>query len=140
MGNQTFQSQFERRSRSNLPYSKKPGTTRSDASDIFGEATTAATQSPTFRHGHALSIGGGSERKGTRRTLQEVTEFPFPKNAITNDYRKTRLLKKGCPKLLRHVDKHLIDIEKSLFESTKLSQRLTSNIERIKLSTLTTRS
>ena len=84
-------------------------------SDIFGEVTTAATASPTFRHG--LSIGSESKAgAGGRKTLQDVAEFPFPKNAITNDYRKTRLLKKGCPKLLRLVDKHHVDIEKSLQE------------------------
>ena len=99
---QTFQTNFERRSRSNLPYQKKGFSQRSDISELFGDSTTAATASPTLRN--ALSIQYNSERKSKSKLLHEVTEFPFPKNAITNEYRKTRLLKKGCPKLLKLVD------------------------------------
>ena len=91
-----------------MPYSKKPGTTRSDLSDIFGESTTAATTSPTLRN-HALSISGADSKK-----LEQVNELTIPKNAITDAYRKTRLLKKGCPKLIRLVDKHSVSIDKSL--------------------------
>ena len=137
--NSTMQSQFERRSRSNLPYSKKPPTTRSDTSDLFGETTTAATASPTFRNNrHALSVAGSDPTQASQ--LQEVSEYPFPKNALTNEYRKTRLLHKGCPKLLRLVDKQHAEIEKSIKESQRVSQRLISNIDRIKLSIMSTRS
>ena len=93
-----------------MPYSKKPGTTRSDLSDIFGESTTVATASPTLRN-HALSVAGTDSKK-----LPEVTEFPIPKNAITNSYRKTRLLKKGCPKLVKLVDKQQVTIDRSINE------------------------
>lgn len=111
LANSTMQTQFERRSRSNLPYSKKPGTTRSDLSDVFGEATTAATASPTFRH--ALSIGGSDAQHSQ---LQEVSEIPVPKNAITNHYRKSRLLHKGCPRLIKLVDKQAVTLEQSIKE------------------------
>ena len=68
-----------------------------------------------------------------------MTEFPLPKNAITNDYRKTRLLHKGCTKLLRLVDKHHVDIDKSIKDKTRLSQRLGSNMDRVKMSIMSTR-
>lgn len=110
--NSTLQTQFEKRSRSNLPYQKKPATTRSEMSDIFGETTTAATASPTFRH--ALSIGG-SEAK-TASKLHEVSEIPVPRFAIQNEYRKMRLLNKGSKRLIRMVEKHATDIEKTLVE------------------------
>ena len=134
-GSSTLQTQFERRSRSNLPYSKKPGTTRSDLSDVFGDVTTAATASPTFRH--ALSIGG-SEYKTPNNRLEEVSEVPLPRGIASNHYRKSRLLAKGCPKLIRLVEKHQVDLEKSL-ESQKYSQRMISYRDRIKMSIMTTR-
>ena len=102
---------------------------------MFGDSTTAATASPTIRH--ALSIGG-SELKTSK--LQEVSEVPIPKGAVSNEYRKTRLLAKGCPKLLRLVEKHEIDLERSIRESQKLSQRLFNNHERNKLSIMSQRS
>lgn len=138
MGNQTMQTQFERRSRSNLPYSKKHTATRSEVSDIFGEATTMATASPTFRH--ALSVNG-SDRQNAQdiSQIQEVTEVSLPKNAITNNYRKTRLLHKGCHKLLRLVDKHQVDIEQSIKDKNRMSQRLGTNMDRIKLSIMSNR-
>lgn len=55
-----------------------------------------------------------------------MSEIPIPKGAIANEYRKTRLLAKGCPKLLRQVDKHEVDLERSIMESQKLSQRIFS--------------
>ena len=38
----------------------------------------------------------------------------IPRSIITNTYRKSRLLAKGCPKLIRQVEKHQIDLEKSI--------------------------
>jgi len=66
------QNQFEKRSRSNIPYSKKPCTTRSDLSEVFGDVTTAATASPSLRH--ALSVGRSEQLKN--KHLEEVSEVP----------------------------------------------------------------
>ena len=43
-----------------------------------------------------------------------MSEYPIPKNAITNQYRKTRLLKKGCPKLIKLVDLQNVAIDKNI--------------------------
>ena len=104
MGSSTMQTQFEKRSRSNLPYSKKPGTTRSDISEIFGDMTTAATASPSIRH--ALSIAGSTHDQNRLEEVSEMVPGSIPKSIITNTYRKSRLLAKGCPKLIRLVEKH----------------------------------
>ena len=149
----TIGTQFERRAQSNLPYSKKPTTTRSDTSDIFGDSTTAytVTASPTHRYErNALSIQMSS--KDTTMVglkLHEVSEIPslIPKNAITNNYRKQRLLQKGCPKLLRQAEKQAQELERSIRNHDRQSARLYSQIgsqhgtsERVKLSIMTTRS
>jgi hypothetical protein len=68
-----------------------------------------------------------------------VTEAIIPKNAITNNYRKTRLLHRGCPKLLRLVDKHHVDIDKSIKDKNRISNRLGTNMDRIKLSIMSNR-
>jgi hypothetical protein len=105
-------------------------------SDIFGDSTTAATASPTMRQ-HALSIGGDTIK------LQEVSEIPFLKNAITNTYRKSRLLQKGCPKLIKLVEKHHGEIDRSIIQHQRVSARLANHItasERVKMSILETRS
>lgn len=68
-----------------------------------------------------------------------MTEVPLPKNAITNNYRKTRLLRKGCPKLLRLVDKHHMNIEKSIQDKNRINEKLGTNADRIKLSIMTNR-
>ena len=65
--------------------------------------------------------------------------MPLPKNAITNNYRKTRLLRKGCPKLLRLVDKHHVNIEKSIQDKNRINEKLGTNADRIKLSIMTNR-
>ena len=65
--------------------------------------------------------------------------MPLPKNAITNNYRKTRLLRKGCPKLLRLVDKHQVNIEKSIQDKNRINHKLGTNVDRIKLSIMTNR-
>ena len=67
MGNSTMQTNFERRASANIPYMKKNTATRSEVSDIFGEATTMATAtgSPTFRH--ALSVNASdTQHQGSR--------------------------------------------------------------------------
>jgi len=64
---------------------------------------------------------------------------PLPKSIIGNNYRKSRLLAKGCPKLIRLVQKHQVDLEKTM-ESQKYSQRMLSYRDRIKMSIMTTRS
>lgn len=69
MGNSTMNTNFERRASANIPYTKKNTATRSEVSDIFGEATTMATAtgSPTFRHGHALSVNASDiQHQGSR--------------------------------------------------------------------------
>lgn len=63
----------------------------------------------------------------------------IPKSFITNTYRRSRLLAKGCPKLIRLVEKHQLDLEKSI-DSQKYSERMLSYRDRIKLSIMTTRS
>jgi len=106
-------------------------------SDIFGDSTTAATASPTMRR-DALSIGGSDTIK-----LQEVSEIPFLKNAITNTYRKSRLLQKGCPKLIKLVEKHHGEIDRSIIHHQRMTTRLANNItasERVKMSIMDTRS
>jgi len=106
ISNNNAQNKFEKRSRSNLPYSKKPTTTRSDLSEVIGDVTTAATASPSFRH--ALSIGCSEIVQN--KALEEVSELPqstfLHKRMYGNSYRKSRLLTKGCPKLLKLVEKH----------------------------------
>jgi hypothetical protein len=42
-------------------------------------------------------------------TLSEVVEFP--QSAFNNEYRKTRILSKGCPKLLNMANKHHAQVE-----------------------------
>lgn len=74
----------------------------------------------------------------TQNRLEEVSEVPIPKGLASNNYRKSRLLAKGCPKLIRLVEKHQVDLEKSL-ESQKYSQRMISYRDRIKMSIMTTR-
>ena len=73
--------------------------------------------------------------------LAEVSEEGrFPKNIIASDnYRKSRMLAKGCPKLLKMVEKNAMDFDKSI-ETQKYSQRLLGYRERIKESIMTTRS
>ena len=87
-----------------------------------------------------MSIGNASE--STR--LQQVTEVPvFPKNAITNNYRKQRLLAKGSPKLIKMVEKHKAEIDKSMLRHNRLSSKLASQItaqDRVKMSIMSTRS
>ena len=51
----TLKTQFERRSRSTIPYNKKSGTTRSDLSEVFGESTTATTAASPITLRNALS-------------------------------------------------------------------------------------
>ena len=65
--------------------------------------------------------------------------MPLPKNAITNNYRKTRLLRKGCPKLLRLVDKHNATVDKSIQDKNRINEKLGTNVDRIKLSIMTNR-
>ena len=65
--------------------------------------------------------------------------MPIPKNAITNNYRKTRLLRKGCPKLLRLVDKHHVNVDKSIQDKNRINEKLGTNVDRIKLSIMTNR-
>jgi len=72
--------------------------------------------------------------------LEEVTEVPIPKNAVQNTYRRSRLLLKGCPKLIKLVDKYHSNLERSLAETQKYSERLMSCRDRIKLSIMETRS
>lgn len=107
-------------------------------SDVFGETTTAATASPTFRH--ALSIGGSESKTVNNSKLHEVSEVPVPKLAVQNNYRLARLLHKGDKKLMKMVDHHARDLEKSFAESNKMSHRMMSNRDRIKLSIMSTRS
>lgn len=137
VANSTIQTNFDKRSRSNIPYLKKPRTTRSDMSDnLFGDETTAATASPTTFRQQALSIGGSDMTK-----LHEVSEIPFPKNAVTNTYRKQRLLAKGCTKLIRQVEKYQGEIDRSILKKNALSAKLAPHImsDRVKMSIMSTR-
>ena len=74
--------------------------------------TTAATASPSIRH--ALSIGGSTHDQNRLEEVSEMVPGSIPKSVITNTYRKSRLLAKGCPKLIRQVEKHQVDLEKSI--------------------------
>ena len=108
--------QHEKRSRSNKQHVvttsyKKPMT--SEFSDIGAESTTIGVASddcysPTL--GEKNKPRAGLSLDTSRHQLNTVTEFPS--SAKHNDYRKKRLLNKGCPKLLRMVKAHESDIEK----------------------------
>ena len=63
----------------------------------------------------------------------------LPKNAITNNYRKMRLLRRGDPKLLRLVDKHLVNIEKSIQDKNRINDKLGTKADKLKLSIMTNR-
>ena len=111
----TLQTQFEKRSRSNLPYGKKPTEIRSDLSEtMIGDVTTAATASPTFRH--PLSINGSSElAQGNRLAeVSEESKTPGRNILVSDNYRKSRMLAKGCPKLLKLIERNAIDFDKSV--------------------------
>lgn len=68
-----------------------------------------------------------------------MVRHSIPRSIIANTYRKSRLLAKGCPKLIRLVGKHQLDLEKSI-DSQKYSERMLSYRDRIKMSIMTTRS
>lgn len=57
---------------------------------------------------------------------------------VSNNYRKSRMLAKGCPKLLKMVERNAMDFDKSI-ESQKYSQRLLGYRDRIKASIMTTK-
>lgn len=78
------------------------------------------TASPSFRN--ALSVGGSEQpTKPDTNVLEEVSEIPIPKHAVQNIYRRNRLLLKGCPKLIRLVEKYNSNFEKTLAENHKYS-------------------
>ena len=59
-------------------------------------------------------------------------EIVNPKQVIlTDNFRKSRMLTKGCPRLLKMVDKHISDMDKN---KRKQPMRYSYNLESAKMS------
>lgn len=79
------------------PLTKQNTTQDSEFADQSTTVGQTSCDSPTLKHKRPELIND-------YETLSEVVEFP--QSSFNNDYRKTRILNKGCPKLLHMANKH----------------------------------